>query len=186
MTEKQPDVPDTSKETVDNDTLSWQEKAGLSAKTPIGLFGIGLTTVCITMTVLGLLGHITGLIQNPYAAIVTFLVFPSGAVLGLLLIPVAGYFRRKKWFKEYMQKGNVVIDFGRKTHRRTITLLLVLTVINLTVFSLVVYEAYHFTESDFFFGAICNTVMYHEYTAYQRSCLVNTYPSPREPLRYLV
>ncbi|MFW2367450.1 MAG: NapC/NirT family cytochrome c [Desulforhopalus sp.] len=169
MTEQQPDMPENSEKTVDNSSLTWQEKAGLSAKTPIGLFGIGLTTVCITMTVLGLLGHITGLIQNPYAAIVTFLVFPAGAVFGLFLIPVAGYFRRKKWFKEYMQKGNVVIDFGRKTHRRTIVLLLVLSVINLTVFSLVIYEAYHFTESDFFCGAICHTVMDPEYTAYQRS-----------------
>jgi hypothetical protein len=31
------------------------------------------------------------------------------------------------------------------------------------------YEAYHFTESDFFCGAICHTVMDPEYTAYQRS-----------------
>ena len=43
---------------------TWQEKAGLSAKTPIGMFGIGLTTVCLTMTVLGLLGHITGTDQK--------------------------------------------------------------------------------------------------------------------------
>lgn len=169
MTEKQPDTPEIREETVNADDFTWQEKVGLSAKTPIGLFGIGLTTVCITMTVLGLLGHITGLIQNPYAAIVTFLVFPSGAVLGLLLIPVSGYFRRKKWFKDNINKRNVIIDFGRKTHRRTVLLVLVLSVVNITVFSLVIYEAYHFTESDFFCGAICHTVMDPEYTAYQRS-----------------
>jgi nitrate/TMAO reductase-like tetraheme cytochrome c subunit len=169
MAEKQPDMPPNQDETVDAKHYTWQEKAGLSAKTPIGLFGIGLTTVCITMTVLGLLGHITGLIENPYAAIVTFLVFPSGAVFGLLLIPVSGYFRRKKWFKDNINKGNVIIDFGKKTHRRTVVLILVLSVVNLTVFGLVVYEAYHFTESDFFCGAICHTVMDPEYTAYQRS-----------------
>lgn len=151
------------------DDFTWQEKVGLSAKTPIGLFGIALTTVCFTLTVLGLLGHITGLIENPYAAIVTFLVFPTGAVLGLFLIPVSGYLRRKKWFRDNINKGNVIIDFGKKTHRRTAILFLVLSVVNLAVFSLVIYEAYHFTESDFFCGAICHTVMDPEYTAYQRS-----------------
>lgn len=48
-------------------------------------------------------------------------------------------------------------------------LFLVLSVVNMAVFSLVAYEAYHFTESDFFCGAICHTVMAPEYTAYQRS-----------------
>ncbi len=148
---------------------TWQEKVGLSAKTPIGLFGIALTTVCITMTVLGLLGHITGLIENPYAAIVTFVVFPTGACIGLFLIPVSGYLRRKKWFKDNINKGNLIIDFGKKSHRKTTILFLVLSVVNMAVFSLVVYEAYHFTESDFFCGAICHTVMDPEYTAYQRS-----------------
>lgn len=149
--------------------LTWQQKVGLSVKTPIGLFGIALTTVCFTLTILGLLGHITGLIENPYAAIVTFLIFPTGAVLGLLLIPFSGLMRRKKWFKNNLNKPNLMIDFGNKTHRRTVFLFLVLSVVNLSVFALVVYEAYHFTESDFFCGAICHTVMDPEYTAYQRS-----------------
>ncbi len=169
MAEQQPDKPRSQQEPVDSDKYTWQEKVGLSAKTPIGMFGIGLTTVCFTMTILGLLGHITGLIDNPYAAIVTFLVFPSGAIFGLILIPVSWYFRRKKWFKDNINKLNVIIDFGKKTHRRTVVLILALSVINLTVFSLVMYEAYHFTESDFFCGAICHTVMDPEYTAYQRS-----------------
>jgi len=169
MAENQSDKPEILEENVDTENFTWKEKAGLSVKTPIGMFGIGLTTVCLTMTVLGLLGHITGLIENPYAAIVTFLVFPSGAIFGLVLIPVSGYFRRKKWFKDNINMGNVVIDFGKKSHRRTVVLILTLSVVNLTVFSLVAYEAYHFTESDFFCGAICHTVMDPEYTAYQRS-----------------
>jgi nitrate/TMAO reductase-like tetraheme cytochrome c subunit len=169
MTEKNPDEPGIEEETVNSEYFTWQEKAGLSAKTPMGLFGISLTTVCFTLTVLGLLGHISGLVENPYAAIVTFLVFPAGAIFGLFLIPISWYFRRKKWFKDNINMRNVIIDFGKKSHRRTVILILVLSVVNLTVFSLVMYEAYHFTESDFFCGAICHTVMDPEYTAYQRS-----------------
>lgn len=169
MVEKEKSGPETIEEKAERDNFSWQEKVGLSAKTPIGLFGIGLTTICLTLTVLGLFAHISGLIENPYAAMVTILIFPSGAILGLILIPVASYFRRKKWFKNNLTKGNVIIDFGKKNHRRSVVLFLVLSVVNITVFSLVVYEAYHFTESDFFCGAICHTVMDPEYTAYQRS-----------------
>ena len=169
MTEQKQELPEVPKKIKKNAEMTWQEKVGLSVKTPIGLLGIGLTTVCFTMTVLGLLGHMTGLIENHYAAIVTFLVFPSGAVFGLFLIPVSWYFRRKKWFKDNINKGNVTIDFGKKNHRRTVILFLVLSVVNLAVFSLVIYEAYHFTESDYFCGAICHTVMDPEYTAYQRS-----------------
>lgn len=172
MTEKQADLPPNEGVNggqIDEEGFSWQEKVGLSIKTPIGLFGIAITTICFTLTILGLLGHITGLIENPYAAIVTFVVFPTGAVLGLLLIPVSGFLRRKKWFRDNINKANVIIDFGKRSHRRTVFLFLTLSVVNLAIFSLVIYEAYHFTESDFFCGAICHTVMDPEYAAYQRS-----------------
>jgi nitrate/TMAO reductase-like tetraheme cytochrome c subunit len=169
MAETKPDPTGLQGEEPEEKKITWQEQIGLSAKTPIGLFGIGFTTICFTLTVLGLLGHITGLIENPYAAIVTFVVFPAGAVFGLFFIPASVYFRRKKWFKDNINRGNVLIDFGKKTHRRMVVLFLVLSVVNISVFSMVIYEAYHFTESDFFCGAICHTVMDPEYTAYQRS-----------------
>jgi len=166
--EKKEQSTPRSVEVADNG-ITWQEQIGLSAKTPIGLFGIGLTTVCFTLTVLGLLGHVTGLIENQYAAIVTFLVFPSGMVFGLILIPVAAYMRRKRWFKDSLTSQNAVIDFSESRHRKGVVLFLVLSVVNLVVFAFVIYEAYHFTESDFFCGAVCHTVMDPEYTAYQRS-----------------
>ncbi len=148
---------------------TWREKIGLSLKTPIGLGGIGLTTISFIMILLGLVGYISGIIDNPYAIIVTFLIFPAGAVLGLLLIPVSGYFRHKKWFKDNINREDVIINLGKKSHRRAIIIFLVLTVVNIVIFSLGIYEAYHFTESDFFCGAVCHTVMEPEYTTYQRS-----------------
>ena len=169
MSEESKERTDHFKELPDTENISWQEKVGLSMKTPIGLAGIGITTICITMTLVGLLGHITGLVDNPYAAIVTFLVFPAGAIFGLLLIPISGYFRRKKWFKDNINQSNLIIDLGKKSHRQGIILFVVLSVLNVVFFSVVTYEAYHFTESDFFCGVVCHTVMEPEYTAYQRS-----------------
>lgn len=151
------------------ENLTWQEQLGVSWKTPMGLFGVGLTTICFTLLILGLFAHMTGLIENHYAAIITFLVFPTGIIFGLILIPTAFYFRRKKWFRYSLMTSSMVIDLGKKVHRRAVILCLVLSVVNITIFSLVVYEAYHFTESDFFCGAVCHTVMAPEYVAYQRS-----------------
>jgi len=151
------------------ESMRWQEQFGISWKTPLGLFGVGLTTICFTLLLLGLFAHMSGLIQNQYAAIVTFLVFPAGIVFGLVLIPVAFFVRRKRWFKNSLSRDWLFIDFANKIHRRAVFLFLVLSVINVTVFALVIYEAYHFTESDYFCGMVCHQVMAPEYTAYQRS-----------------
>ncbi len=169
MSDRKSDLSEPQGGTADDNGVTWQEQIGLSAKTPIGLFGIGITTMCFTLTVIGLFGHVTGLVENQYAAIVTFLVFPSGMIFGLILIPVAYLMRRKKWFKDSLASGTVIVDFAKSRHRKGVALFLVLSIVNLAVFSLVIYEAYHFTESDFFCGAVCHTVMAPEYTAYQRS-----------------
>ncbi len=63
----------------------------------------------------------------------------------------------------------MIVDFAKPQHRKGVALFFVLSIVNLAVFSLVIYGAYHFTESDFFCGAVCHTVMAPEYTAYQRS-----------------
>jgi nitrate/TMAO reductase-like tetraheme cytochrome c subunit len=46
-------------------------------------------------------------------------------------------------------------------------LIVLLTSINFTVFSLFLYRAYHYMESTSFCGQFCHTVMNPEYTAYQ-------------------
>jgi len=154
---------------VEFDDLSWQEQLGVSWKTPMGLFGVGITTISFTLLILGLSAHISGLIENHYAAIVTFMIFPAGIVFGLVLIPVSFYFRRKKWFRHSLSASSMVIDLGNKVHRRAVSMFLVLSVVNISIFFLVLYEAYHFTESDYFCGVVCHQVMAPEYTAYQRS-----------------
>jgi nitrate/TMAO reductase-like tetraheme cytochrome c subunit len=149
---------------------AWESLLGCAWKTPLGFLGVGLTTVSITLIVLGLIGHLSGLIENHYFAIFTFLFLPAMMIFGLCLIPLSCYFQRKKWFKDsLLNVENLKIDLGDKHHRKGIVLFLVLSVINFTVLILVVYEAYHFTDSSYFCGVVCHQVMDPEYTAYQRS-----------------
>lgn len=154
----------------DKEHGAWEHLLGCTWKTPLGFLGVGLTTISITLMILGLIGHLSGLIANHYFAIFTFLFLPSIMLFGLALIPLSCYFRRKKWFKDSLtNEEHLKIDLADKHHRKGIILFLVLSVINVTVLVLVAYEGYHFTDSSYFCGVVCHEVMDPEYTAYQRS-----------------
>ena len=67
---------------------------------------------------------------------------------------------------EYLRRYFTEPDmFGRL--RRNVFLIVLLTSINFTVFSLFLYRAYHYMESTGFCGQFCHTVMNPEFTAYQ-------------------
>ncbi len=153
-----------------NHISAWESLLGCTWKTPLGILGVGLTTVSITLIIIGLLFHLTGLIANHYFSIFTFIFLPSVMLFGLALIPLACYFRRKKWFNDSLLNSNhLKIDLADKQHRKGIVLFLILSVINVTILGLVIYEGYHFTDSSYFCGVVCHEVMDPEYTAYQRS-----------------
>ena len=148
----------------------WQRLLACTWKTPLGFMGVSITTISITLLVLGLIGHLSGLIHNHYFAIFTFMFLPGAMLFGLILIPLSCYFRQKKWFKDSLTNAeNLKIDLANRQHRKGIVLFLVLSVINATILVVVAYEAYHFTDSPYFCGVVCHTVMDPEYTAYQRS-----------------
>jgi len=138
-------------------------------RSPLGLMGVAITTISITLMIIGLLADIMGLIENPYAGIFTYLVLPAGMVIGLILIPIAAYLRRRQWFKYGVSRDHLQINLSDHRHRKFIIGFIVLTVINVTILAVVAYEGYHFTDSSYFCGMVCHQVMAPEYTAYQRS-----------------
>ncbi|MEN8139827.1 MAG: NapC/NirT family cytochrome c [Thermodesulfobacteriota bacterium] len=149
---------------------AWHQLLACTWKTPLGVIGVSITTISITLILLGVIAHLTGLIHNPYHAIFTFLLLPGAMLFGLVLIPLSCYFRRKKWFKESLTNvENLKIDLSDAQHRKGILLFIILSVINITVLVVVAYEGYHFTDSPYFCGVVCHSVMDPEYTAYQRS-----------------
>lgn len=139
-------------------------------QTPLGFVGIGLTTVFVTLIILGLIGHLSGFVSNRYISIFTFVFFPVMMLFGLALIPLACFFKRKNWFKTSLINRELLkIDLTDKQHRKGLFVFLVLAVVNATVLMLIVYEGYRFTDSSYFCGVVCHQVMDPEYTAYQRS-----------------
>ncbi len=138
-------------------------------RSPIGLFGVVLTTVSITLMILGMIVEGLGIVHNPYVGIVTYMILPGGMVMGLLTIPLSAWLRRRQFHKHGVVREHLQINLSDHKHRSFIIGFVVLTIVNLTVLILVGYEGYHFTDSPYFCGMVCHDVMAPEYTAYQRS-----------------
>ncbi len=138
-------------------------------RSPLGLLGVALTTISVTLMVVGLIFDLLGLISNPYANVFTYLVLPGAMVTGLLMIPLAGFLRRRQWHKFGISREHLHINLSDPKHRKFLIGFIALTVINVSVLGVIGYEGYHFTDSPYFCGMVCHEVMAPEYTAYQRS-----------------
>ncbi|MDH4331592.1 MAG: gustatory receptor family protein [Desulfobulbaceae bacterium] len=147
----------------------WQYIIGGLWRSPLGVFGVILTTVSITLMVVGLMLDVFGFIENTYANLFTYLVLPGGMFTGLAIIPLAAWLRRRQWHRFGISREHLHINLSDKRHRKGLIIFTVLTVVNLTVLSLIAYEGYHFTESPTFCGKVCHQVMAPEFAAYSRS-----------------
>lgn len=134
----------------------------------ISMAGMGLTTVAAVLFLTVFVADLFGWHTNPYLGILFFLVLPALFVLGLLLIPIGMW-----WTKRRVSRGLPVrrewprLDLNDPVHRRTLTAVLVLTLVNVVIVSLAAYRGTHFMDSPEFCGQVCHEVMEPEYTAYQ-------------------
>ncbi|HFQ90872.1 MAG TPA: cytochrome C [Desulfobulbus sp.] len=138
-------------------------------RTPLGVFAIVMTTVSITLMLLGMAAEVLGFFRNPYVGIFVYMILPGCMVFGLLLIPVAAYLRRREWHRTGVPKEPLQCNLSNPKHRLFLIGFVVLTVINMVILGVVGYEGYHFTDSPYFCGVVCHSVMAPEYTAYKRS-----------------
>ena len=91
-------------------------------RTPLGLFGMVLTTVSITLMILGMIIDFLGIVHNPYVGIITYMVLPGGMIMGLLIIPLAAYLRRKQFHKYGIVKEHLQINLSDHKHRTCLEL----------------------------------------------------------------
>ncbi|MFZ5767059.1 MAG: NapC/NirT family cytochrome c [Thermodesulfobacteriota bacterium] len=138
-------------------------------RSPLGVFGVALTTVSIALMMIGTIVDLLGLIDNPYAALVTYTVLPAGMLLGLFLIPLAAFLRRRKWHKTGIDRAHLQLNLSHPKHRLFLVGFIFLSVVNLAILGVIGYEGYHFTDSAYFCGVVCHQVMEPEYVAYKRS-----------------
>ncbi len=111
--------------------------------------------------------------ENPYVSIFAFLVLPGIFVVGLLLIPIGMWRRRRSLLRSGATAEEMAtfprLDFNDPRIRRLATVFIVLTVINAVILGSSSYFAVEEMDSVTFCGETCHTVMLPEFTAYHES-----------------
>jgi nitrate/TMAO reductase-like tetraheme cytochrome c subunit len=149
---------------------NWVRPALFFGNNPISLAGGAITTASgVTMIGYWLVEIFGRPNDNPYLGIIFFLLLPAVFILGLLLIPVGVWVRRKK-----LQKTGQIpvefpkVDFNDRIFRHGVDIVLVVTIANLLIVSVASYRGAAYMDSPQFCGQSCH-VMHPEDAAYRVS-----------------
>ncbi|PLY05450.1 MAG: cytochrome C [Desulfuromonas sp.] len=139
----------------------------------ISLIGAMMTTLCfpflLGLVVIDSWRHI----DNPYFGAVVYMLLGPIFIVGLVMVFVGLFFLKGKEEVRLFTLAYLQEHFADETRfnrvRKLIFLGVLLTGVNVVIFSLLGYSGYHYMESNSFCGQFCHTVMAPEYTAYQNS-----------------
>ncbi len=149
----------------------WSQPIYFLGQNPITLTGAVLTT-STALTIIAFWFYDTLLPgpPHPYIGLLIYLILPGIFILGLLLIPL-GIFLRRRSLRARGELPQIFppIDLALPVVRRTLEYVGVATVLNLIIIATASYRGVEYMDSVNFCGKTCHTVMDPEYTAYQNS-----------------
>jgi hypothetical protein len=139
---------------------------------PLSLLGAALATITGSLVTALFLASLAGYEGNPYVGMVTYVVFPSLLIVGLLLIPAGAVLERRRLLR-LAASGGVepplpVIDLNSPRTRRVGLAFLALTSVNLLLLGAATYKGLEVMDSPEFCGS-CHSVMDPEASAHARS-----------------
>jgi len=131
----------------------------------ISRIGVVLVTTAGILWLFLLPTFLQGHSPDPYIGILQFLALPGVFFLGLFMIPVGMWLRRKKG----EPTGLPPLTWQSPDLRKLAAFVAGATVLNLIIGSQLTYRGVEYMESVQFCGQTCHTVMKPEFTAYQNS-----------------
>jgi len=142
-----------------------------SANNGITLTGVVLTTASgISLVWFWFLELSSPRAVNPYLGILLFMVLPGLFLLGLALIPLGLWRRRKQQMKAGpLPTEYAPLDLHSPTTRRLIILLGLATAANIAILGTAGFKGIEYMDSNKFCGLTCHTPMAPEYTAFLNS-----------------
>jgi nitrate/TMAO reductase-like tetraheme cytochrome c subunit len=147
---------------------SWLRPAIYLGHNPVTLIGAVLTTsAAVTLIGFWLRESVRETPTHPYAGILFFFVLPAVFVLGLLLMPLGVWWRRRR----LRARGELPeqwprIDLGAPVIRNAVVLVAIATVLNVAILGTASYRGVEYMGSNAFCGTSCHTVMQPQYTAF--------------------
>lgn len=154
-----------------NPLKDWARLFYYLSQNTLSLIGVVLTTSsAITLIGFWIYDFILPGPPHPYIGILIFLTLPGIFVLGLLLIPIGIYFRRRK-LQAAGELPSVYpeIDLKTPTVRNGLLFVGFATVLNIMIFGFASYRGVSYMDTTTFCGQTCHTVMAPEFSAYQGS-----------------
>jgi nitrate/TMAO reductase-like tetraheme cytochrome c subunit len=138
------------------------------ARHPASLAGVVLTTASAVVFIALLVALLSGLFNNPYAALVVFVALPALLVLGLLLIPFGMWLEHRRLLRHPgAAREWFVIDFRSAVTRRRVLALVALTAVNAVIVLVAGYGTLHSMETPSFCGQACHEPMHPQFTAWR-------------------
>jgi hypothetical protein len=127
-----------------------------------------ITTAAAVVFIALLIAEFIGLLENPYAGLVVFIVIPGIFLLGLLLIPLGMWLQNRELQRHpTAAAGWPVIDLGQPVVRRRALIFVALTAVNVIILLLAGYGSLHWMDSPQFCGQACHTPMHPQFTAWR-------------------
>jgi nitrate/TMAO reductase-like tetraheme cytochrome c subunit len=143
------------------------------ANNAISLLGVVLTTLSAIMIVVFVISESMGAIRNPYVGMFAFIALPSLFVVGLLLIPLGMWRRKRRLLAAGTSDEEMAtyprLDFNDPLLRRAGAIVIGFTALNGIILGASSYMAVETMDKVEFCGTTCHTVMQPEYSAYQGS-----------------
>ncbi len=106
---------------------------------------------------------------GPYLGILTFLILPALAIVGLIMIPIGNLMWRRK-IRRTPAGQDVpalpVFDLNNSHTRKWTLIFVAITVVNVVILSGATYTGIHYMETTEFCGLACHSVMHPEHTAH--------------------
>lgn len=149
----------------------WARLLYYFSQNTLSLIGVAFTTgSAITLIAFWVYDFILPGPPHPYVGILIFLILPGAFILGLLLIPLGIFLRRRK-LHNAGQLPHVYPEIDLKTPmvQHSLEFIAVATILNVLIFSFASYRGVSYMDTTTFCGKTCHTVMAPEYSAYQNS-----------------
>src|SRR5271166_2329704 len=154
-----------------NTVKDWARLLYYFIQNTISFIGVALTTSgAITMIAFWIYDFVLPGPPHPYIGLLIFLILPGIFILGLVLIPVGIFLRRRK-LRNAGQLPSVYpeIDLKAPMVQNGLLFIGVATLLNVMIFSFASYRGVSYMDTTTFCGQTCHTVMAPEFSAYQNS-----------------
>lgn len=136
----------------------------------ISLVGVIVVTTATVFWLFLLPFSLRGEITHPYIGILIFLLLPATFILGLILIPLGIWYRRRRdRVRGLTPPSFPEINWQNHDFRRLVLFIAVTTFVNLVIASQLAYGAVNYMDSTAFCGLTCHRVMMPEYVSHENS-----------------